>query len=178
MVRAANSARGVAAAHGNGAAAAPPRRNVFAPGDVHAPRLANARRRAAHAAVLVAGWALFGWSWHLVTANSPELGDLRLLIVGAALVVPVLTLSWIVHNVGIYRRKGPRRAVPTASTTYTHDYARRRIEADWTALRAARCIEITAEGDVKRYRAVVAAAPPGQAAGAPPPEPALAGGPP
>lgn len=164
--------------HVNGAAAAPRRWNLFAAGDVHAPRLANRRQRAAHAAVLVAGWALFGWSWHLVTASAPELGELRLLIAGAALVVPALTLSWIVHNVGIYRRKGPRRAVPASDASYTHDYARRRIEADWTALRAARCVEITVEGDVKRYRAVVAVAPPSPAAtGVPPPEPAVAGGP-
>lgn len=55
------------------------------------------------------GW-LFFWSWQRVTADRPELGESRgPLMLAAVLVVPILTLSWVAHNVGIHRRKGPRR---------------------------------------------------------------------
>ena len=40
------------------------------------------------------GWWLFVWSWQRVTADRPELGELRLLMIAAVLVVPVLGLLW------------------------------------------------------------------------------------
>jgi hypothetical protein len=128
------------------------------------PALRNLRRRVAHGLALLAGWGLFFWSWHLVTAGRPEFGELSVLIAGAALVVPVLTLSWIVHNVGIHRRKGPRRAVPSADMKYVADFMQRRVEADWWMLARARCIEITLDDDVKRYRAMALGAAPQQPA--------------
>jgi len=74
--------------------------------------------------------------------------------VGAALVVPLLTLSWIAHNVGIHRRKGPRRAVTPANTAYSKDFAGRMIVADWEALGSCPRIAILADGEIKRYIAI------------------------
>lgn len=117
----------------------------------------DARRRIAHTALVVLGWLLFAWSWHRVTVNGPEVGELRWLLLSALLVVPVLTLSWVAHNVGIHRRKGPRRSVPAVTTRHDHDFNGRRLEADWSALATARRIDILVEGDRKRF---VASPPP------------------
>lgn len=113
------------------------------------------RRRIVHVAMVALGWLLFAWSWHRVTANGPEVGELRWLLVSAVLVVPVLTLSWVAHNVGIHRRKGPRRSVPAVTPHHESDFNGRRLEADWPALVTARRIDIVVDGDRKRFVAVV-----------------------
>lgn len=100
------------------------------------------RRRLGHAALILLGWVVFVWGWFHVTAARPEIGELRVLLVAALLVVPVLTLTWVAHNVGIYRRKGPRRAVRAIELDYPRDFNGRFIRADWAALQAARVIEI------------------------------------
>lgn len=109
------------------------------------------RRRVLHALVIAAGWLLFAWSWHRVTADKPELGELRLLMLGALAVVPPLTLGWVAHNVGIHRRKGPRRSVPAVAMRYDTDFNGRRIDADWARLAQARRIDIVVDGGHKRF---------------------------
>ncbi len=108
-------------------------------------------RRLLHAALIALGWLLFAWSWMHVTADRPALGELKWLLLAALLAVPVLTLSWVAHNVGIYRRKGPRRAVPPVVMRHELDFNGRRVDADWTALAAARRVEIVIDGDAKRF---------------------------
>ncbi|MCA0240965.1 MAG: hypothetical protein LCI02_08885 [Proteobacteria bacterium] len=108
-------------------------------------------RRLLHALLIVLGWLLFAWSWLRVTADRPAVGELKWLMLAALLVVPVLTLSWVAHNVGIYRRKGPRRAVTPVAVQHDVDFNGRRIEADWPALASARCIEIVIDGEAKRF---------------------------
>lgn len=115
-------------------------------------------RRLWHAVLVIAGWLLFAWSWQRVTAGRPELGELRWLMLGAVAVVPVITIGWVVHNVGIHRRKGPRRAVTTVEMRCVADFNGRRIDADWAQLAQARRIDITVEGEVKRFVAVAGAA--------------------
>jgi hypothetical protein len=109
------------------------------------------RRRLLHALVIAAGWLIFAWSWHRVTAASPELGELRLLMLGALVVVPPLTLGWVAHNVGIHRRKGPRRSVTAVALRYDTDFNGRRIDADWSRLARARRIDIVVDGEHKRF---------------------------
>lgn len=111
------------------------------------------RRRWLHLLFIVLGWLLFAWSWQRVTADRPDAGLLRVLMLGALVVVPVFTLAWVVHNVGIYRRKGPRRAVPVVERPYERDFNGRRIDADWAAMAQARRIVIQLDGDTKRYLA-------------------------
>jgi hypothetical protein len=108
-------------------------------------------RRLWHALLVIAGWLLFAWSWQRVTAGRPELGELRWLMLGAVAVVPVITIGWVVHNVGIHRRKGPRRAVPEVEMAYAADFNGRRIEADWSRLVDARHIDIVIHADAKRF---------------------------
>ena len=110
-----------------------------------------AARRLLHLLLIAAGWALFIWGWLRVTAGRPELGELRVLMLSALLVVPVLTLGWVAHNVGIHRRKGPRRTVPAAPPRPAVDFNGRRLTADWASLVASRRIDIVLDGDAKRF---------------------------
>jgi hypothetical protein len=114
------------------------------------------RRRIVHAGLIALGWLLFAWGWHRVTAAGPEIGELRWLLLTAVLVVPLLTLSWVAHNVGIHRRKGPRRSVTAVTPRHDVDFNGRRIEADWPTLASARRIDILVEGERKRFVAVAA----------------------
>ena len=105
-----------------------------------------------HVVLVVLGWAGFAWLWSLVLGRPWESADLRRLIVGTLVVAPVLTVAWIVHNVGIYRRRGPRRSVPAVAWRYERDYNGREVAADFAALRDARTVVIDVDGGRKRYR--------------------------
>ena len=109
------------------------------------------RRRALHAVLIACGWVLFAWSWQRVTADRPEVGELRVLMVAAVVVVPLLTLSWVAHNVRIHRRKGPRKAGRPVPLRYEQDFNGRSIDADFVRLARSRRIDIVIEADVKRY---------------------------
>ncbi|MBL8326207.1 MAG: hypothetical protein JNJ89_14745 [Rubrivivax sp.] len=114
---------------------------------------------------IVAGWALFFWGWHRVITRGTDFSELRTLMIGAAVVVPVITVSWILHNRGIYRRKGPRRRAGGAALDYRVDFHGRAVVADFRALAGAQRVEVVIEGAVKRY--LEAATPPGGAGHAP-----------
>ena len=105
---------------------------------------------------IVAGWSLFFWGWHRVLVRAPDFAELRLLMLGAATVVPVVTVSWILHNRGIHRRKGPRRHVAAATLEYRVDFNGREIVADFRALAQARRVHIVVDGARKHYRDDVA----------------------
>jgi hypothetical protein len=106
-----------------------------------------------HALGITLGWVLFVWGWQRVLAGHPHFDAVRELIVGAAIVVPVVTLSWIAHNVGIHRRKGARRAAaPRAPAPPAADFHGRGIRADWPALATAQRIEIVIVGEHKLVR--------------------------
>lgn len=109
-------------------------------------------RRAAHVLAIVAGWVLFFWGWHRVLIGHPDFETLRDLVLGAAIVVPVVTISWILHNRGIHRRKGARRSVPAASLQYDVDFNGHQVVADFCALAEARRVSIVVEGGRKLYR--------------------------
>ena len=116
-----------------------------------APRPRHWGRRGAHALAIAVGWALFFWGWQRVLGRGADFGELQLLMLGAAIVVPVVTVSWILHNRGIHRRKGPRRSVPEATLDYRVDFNGREVVADFRALSQARRVEVVIEGAFKRY---------------------------
>jgi hypothetical protein len=115
-------------------------------------------RRAAHLLAVVAGWLLFFWGWYRVLASSPSFTTLGQLVLGAAVVVPVVTVSWILHNRGIHRRKGPRRHVPTATLEYRTDFHGLEVAGDFRALQQAQHVQVVIEGARKVYRAKASAA--------------------
>ncbi len=104
-----------------------------------------------HTLALIAGWGIFAWSWWLVSDQPRTTDDLRNLIVGAAIIMPTLTVAWILHNVGIHRRKGPRRAVAPVPLRYDIDFNGRRIVADWPTLQRARTVVIERSDGIKRF---------------------------
>ncbi|MBL8286357.1 MAG: hypothetical protein JNL85_00075 [Rubrivivax sp.] len=110
------------------------------------------RRLAVHGLAVVAGWGLFFWGWQRVLAAVPDFSELRALILGAATVVPVVTVSWILHNRGIHRRKGPRRHVSAATLDYGADFHGLPVVADFAALAQARQVHICVVGGRKVYR--------------------------
>lgn len=127
---------------------------MLAPRRLASPRGAGLEgwRRTVHGLAIVAGWLLFFWGWHRVLAATPDFSELRLLMLGAAVVVPVVTVSWILHNRGIHRRKGPRRSVPAATLAYAVDFNGREIVADFRSLGQAQRVWIVIDGTRKHYQ--------------------------
>ena len=115
-------------------------------------------QRLLHAAALLAGWALFILGWHKVLGQPWETRTLWLLILGSLLLLPALTAAWILHNLGIHRRKGPRSGVPKAAEAYVRDWNGREVAADWNALAQAPLVVIDHEGERKVFRAAAASA--------------------
>ena len=104
-----------------------------------------------HTLAVAAGWLLFAFCWWLVLQQPRDGSALRNLIIGALVVMPTLTVAWVVHNVGIHRRKGPRLAGAPVPLVYDIDFNGRRIEADWAVLQQTRSVIIERLGEVKRY---------------------------
>lgn len=110
-------------------------------------------QRLVHLAAVVAGWGLFFWAWHDVLSQHWETELLKWLVIGSLVILPTLTAAWVLHNVGIHRRKGPRTGLRDVDETYRHDWNGREISADFAALARANVVVIEVEGKRKAYRA-------------------------
>lgn len=117
-------------------------------------RLPHRLQAAAHAFAVVAGWGLFAWMWWLVARQSRHADDFWWLLIAALVVVPGITLAWVAHNKGLYRRLGPRRALREVEPDYGRDFNQRQVVADWAALGPARFIRVEVMGAEKRFRDV------------------------
>ena len=115
--------------------------------------LRGAGQRLVHLGAVVAGWALFLWGWADVLSQSWDIELLSWLIAGSAIVLPAVTTTWVLHNVGIHRRKGPRTRLRPVDDSYRHDWNGRTICADLPALAHAHIVVIEIEGERKVYRA-------------------------
>lgn len=114
--------------------------------------LSGRLRGLAHTLVLVGGWVLFvGSWWRVLTTQTLSYPVLGWLIVGALVLIPMVTLFWVQHNIDIYQRKGPRLRVRTADERYGRDWEGRTVSAEWPGVRASRTIEIELEAGRKRY---------------------------
>jgi hypothetical protein len=110
-------------------------------------------QRLLHLAALAVGWGLFFWAWHDVLDQHWETEFLTWLVTGSLVVLPLLTTAWVLHNVGIHRRKGPRTGVRKVDETYRHDWNGREVAADFAALARASVVVIDVDGKRKVYRA-------------------------
>lgn len=113
--------------------------------------LSSPVRMAVHAVIVVLGWALLVFGWLRVAAYPWEAPELRLLIVASAVVLPLLTGLWIVHNVALYRGRLRRSAASQVEARYDTDWVGRTVEADWVALADARAVRIDVDGHGKRF---------------------------
>jgi hypothetical protein len=99
----------------------------------------------------VLSWAVFAVAWWLVLRRDPSswLPDLAVPVV-SLVVVTVLTLAWVRHNLGIYRRKGPRRGLPAVDAPWTHDSIGRPLVLPQEAL-TARFVTVDVVDGLKAY---------------------------
>lgn len=123
---------------------------------MHSPRpaLSGPLHVAGHIVLLLCGWGLFAAFWWVVVQQpSHRLADISWLIAGALILLPIITLYWVVHNRGIYARKGPRRQVQVIDAAYTNDWTGRTVRADFDHLAQASLITIDSSSGEKHYLA-------------------------
>ena len=111
-----------------------------------------ALRKPIQVLVAILGWVGFVWLWVLVDVRPWESEGLVWLIAGSFIVFPLVTGAWVIHNRSIFERKGERRAVAVAETTYTHDWHGRSVTADWPSLKRSRLVHVSVDGARKIYR--------------------------
>lgn len=107
-------------------------------------------RDALHVLLTLCGWALFFyWWWCVLPATSLEEAAWALLyILVVCLLTAVTTVGWVRYNLGIYRRKGPRRKIPEAPETFGTDaLGRNLVHPGLEALRTARLVVVSVTGD-------------------------------
>lgn len=120
---------------------------------IQRPPLKGVGRRLLHALLLLAGWMLFFWFWwHVVTTQEIDSRQVMLLIGGAVLLLPLLTLMWVLHNRNIFKLKGPRTCVRVVQEDYRADWEGRAVHADWAGLKSARVVTIEVDESGKHYR--------------------------
>lgn len=105
-----------------------------------------------HVIVVLFGWCLFGGFWWLVLLQeSHPLSNIIWLLASSLILLPAITLYWVLHNRGIYARKGPRRQVQVVEMAYTQDWAGRSVHAQFDQLKQARLITIHSTADEKHF---------------------------
>lgn len=108
--------------------------------------------------IVALGWIGFVWLWVLVGRQPWDSSSLVWLILGSLIVLPVVTLVWVIHNRALFKRKGERRGVAPADLGYPEDWNGRRVDADWATLRTSSMVSIDVAGPVKTYRDTTIAA--------------------
>lgn len=76
--------------------------------------------------VLLLLWAMFVGLWFRVyhITTRPDVTNAATYLTSAVSVYSVIVTAWILHNIGIYRRKGPRTSYRMLDYTMTHDHLR------------------------------------------------------
>jgi hypothetical protein len=125
------------------------------------PALSGPIHVAWHAIVVASGWGIFGGFWWLVLLQKSHqlFTQIAWLLAGALILLPVVTLYWVMHNRGIYARKGPRRQVQVVETPYAQDWAGRPVRAQFGQLRLAQRITVDSIGEEKHFLAPDASQP-------------------
>jgi hypothetical protein len=97
---------------------------------------------------------VFWWNRVLPQIDSKDAVIALVFISGTALITVITTIVWVRYNIGIFRRKGPRRNLTHVSENHGTDFLGRRIEPPGPgSLKTARLITVSLEGEVKKYEA-------------------------
>ncbi len=107
-----------------------------------------------HASMVIFGWILFFAWWARVLSNAvgKDIATALLFIALTLASTVVVTLVWVRYNIGIFRRKGPRRNVTKVDERYETDVLGRRIVgAETAALKRARTVEVSVVDGAKRF---------------------------
>ena len=116
-------------------------------------------RQLVHVAVGLGFWALFGLMWWMLfrkqEADLRAVFDSTRIILGLGTVIFAMTLWWVIHNLRIYRHKGPRAGKPQVAPRTDQDRLGRPVAWNFdlvlTDTLTAGQIVIEIEGDVKLY---------------------------
>jgi hypothetical protein len=112
-------------------------------------------RQALHILLAGAGWVLFFYWWSIVLGrvSSREIRFTALFIGISLVVVVAATVVWVLHNISIFRRRGPRTKVRPVDEQVRVDHLGRslRMETDGDALRSARLVRVLVDGGRKIY---------------------------
>ena len=118
------------------------------------PALSGPLHVVGHIVLVVVGWCIFGGFWWLVLLQtSHALSSIIWLFSGALVLLPVMTLLWVLHNRGIYAHKGPRRQVQVVETDYAQDWMGRSVRAQFDQLKHASVITIISSDAEKQFLA-------------------------
>lgn len=107
-----------------------------------------------HALIAVLAWFLFFYWWNEVIpqTNVDDAAMAFLVIFLTVLLSSVLTLLWVRYNIGIFRRKGPRKILPAVSEERDADPLGRTLDHPGTeTLKSAPVVVVSHEGERKKF---------------------------
>ncbi len=107
-----------------------------------------------HTLLTVLTWILFAYWWNKVIPQiSVEDASMAFLVIFLTfLISSVLTLLWVRYNIGIFRRKGPRKNLPSVSEEREADYLGRRLDhPGYDFLKDAPLVVVSREEDRKNF---------------------------
>jgi hypothetical protein len=117
-------------------------------------------RQAAHIAVALLFWLALAGLWVLLAVQGKASGaafrDTGIQLAALIGAVLAITTWWVRHNVGIYRKKGPRRGRPELAPRTDEDrlghQLRWQVPGGVEAATAQQLLVVELDGDVKTYR--------------------------
>jgi hypothetical protein len=107
-----------------------------------------------HALLAVLTWILFiSWWNQVIPQITVEDASMAFLVIFLTfLICSVLTLLWVRHNVGIFRRKGPRKNLPPVFDERETDYLGRKLDhPGYDFLKDAPLVIVSREEDRKHF---------------------------
>lgn len=117
-------------------------------------RIRSKVRETIHLLVTLFFWGLFGYWWAKIIpqTSARDVFDALLLISLSILCTLVLTLVWVRHNIRIFRRKGPRKGLPSVSENRSADRIGVPIVHPGTeALKHSQVVTISRQNDRKQF---------------------------
>jgi len=82
-----------------------------------------------HTLIALARWVLFGYWWWLVSrrVSGQEIRFTLVMIAIALAVILLLTAVWVLHNLQIFRARGPRMNLRVVKEDFSHDTVGRNV---------------------------------------------------
>lgn len=108
-----------------------------------------------HAFLVVLTWILFVYWWNQVIPQvTVEDATVAFLVIFLTfLICSVFTLLWVRYNVGIFRRKGPRKNLPFVSEERDADHLGKRLDhPGYAFLKNAPLVVVSREEDRKNFQ--------------------------
>jgi hypothetical protein len=108
-----------------------------------------------HALIAVLTWILFiaWWNQVIPQITTEDASVAFFVIFLTILICSVLTLLWVRYNVGIFRRKGPRKTLPSVSEECEADHLGRRLDhPGYEHLKSAPLVVVSREEDKKQFK--------------------------